>query len=125
MSVLTALHYEGAEAKSVALLTAGKNFLLAQAVAVAAFIAFSYSAVLAVVFTDVTDFDKTADKNRVAVIFFTQSYRFLLQNEGSFLITEIDESLVFLFGKGVSVNELCYNITYMLIHLKSHPNKLF
>ena len=56
-AVFSALKHKGAETKDIALLTAGKDILFCQAVALCVRIALSYTAVVAVIFTVICKFD--------------------------------------------------------------------
>ena len=74
--ILATLQHEGTEAEPIAFGTAGKNFLLCKAVAFRKAVAGADTAVVAVVFAVIGEFNQTTDIDLVAVIFTAEFIRF-------------------------------------------------
>ena len=66
--ILATLQHEGAEAEPIAFSAAGQDFLLRQTVALRTAVAGADTAVVAVIFTVIGEFNQTADIDLVAII---------------------------------------------------------
>ena len=74
--ILATLQHEGAEAKSIAFGATGQDFFLCQTVACREAVAGADTAVVAVVFAVIGEFNQTTDIDLVAVIFTAEFIRF-------------------------------------------------
>ena len=76
MRILATLQHEGAEAEPIAFGAAGQNFFLCQTVAFREAVAGADTAVVAVVFAVIGEFNQTTDIDLVAVILTAEFIRF-------------------------------------------------
>ena len=74
--ILTTLQHEGTEAEPIAFSAAGQDFLLRQTVAFRKAVACADTAVVAVVFAVIGEFNQTTDIDLVAVILTAEFIRF-------------------------------------------------
>ena len=74
--ILTTLQHEGTEAEPIAFSAAGQDFLLRQTVAFRKAVACADTAVVAVVFAVIGEFNQSADIDFVAVILTAEFIRF-------------------------------------------------